>query len=73
MEKCKKMMKKIKGKIELKIKSFFENPSPWLKAPAGAFLIDKNYSNEKCYFPKIFFDKNMLKRCGMKFCIDPLC
>ncbi len=45
----------IKGKIEFKIKSFFENPSPWLKAPAGAFFIDKKYSYEKKSFFKIFF------------------
>ena len=36
----------IKGEIEFKIKCFFDNPSPWLKAPAGAFIIDKTYSYE---------------------------
>ena len=67
-----KMIKKIKGKNELKIKSFFENPSPWLKAPAGAFFIDKKYSYEESQFLKKMI-KHGQKRCGIKFCIDPLC
>ena len=42
--------KRKKEKMKMENQVFVKNPPPWLKAPAGAFFIDKKYSYEKHIF-----------------------